>query len=71
MSLWIWQPSDGLLIRLGNSGIKDPELHSGYAEGILRSEAGRGQIVNRNLDVDGADFVRAGIVWEGWNRTQP
>lgn len=71
LSLGGGQPADPLLARSRDGWVEHSELDGVDVAGALRNRCRRLQLGDGNLDVDSADFVGAGVLWEGWDRAQP
>ena len=61
-------PGDPLTSRVRDSGIEYAELNGVYPGSLFWGFTWRPKLVDRYLDVDGANFVRPGVRWELWYR---
>lgn len=68
LSLRVRQPADTLLVRFGHGWVEHAILDGLNLVGTLGGGAGGFEFGNGDLDINGADFVRARVFGEGWDR---
>lgn len=68
--LRVWQPGYRLLCRFRRGRVEDSELNRRDIGGLFWSRTRRRQVAHRYFDINGADLVRACVVWEGGHWTQ-
>jgi hypothetical protein len=70
LSLGVWQPADALFVRFGHGWVEHAILDGLDLVGTLGGGAGRFEFGNGDLDIYGADFVRARVFGEGRDGAQ-
>lgn len=70
VSLRVRQPGNAFLVRFGDGRIKHSKLNCWNIGGVGRRRTRRAEVLDGDFDVDGANLVWSGVLWECRNWAQ-